>query len=172
MLSRAFAHPASRVLLLAATFAATVATSAPPPDWSLDSELSQETVTLGPEQTFERKVAVQENVETESASLSLTLDGLSPDGRLSLDVTRDDVQSPRATIFVGAGGKWQPEGSTSTYDDLPTIQQTAFGNGRWVTTVRVTNVGTAPLTFTLKLQAHVYGYDDQPAGAFVKLDRL
>lgn len=170
MLSRAFAHPVSRVLLLAGTFAATVATSAPPPDWNLESQVPEETVTLGPEQTLERKYVVEDNVEKENATLSLSLVNLSPAGRLQLDTTAEG-EPTRAVTMIGENGRWQPEGSTSAYDDLPTIQRTQFGNGRWTSSLRVTNAGSTPLTFTVRVVAQVYGYDDQPAGAFVKVER-
>ncbi len=170
MIARAFAHPAARLLLLAGTVVSTVATSAPPVDWTLESGVQPEEITLAPEGTVERRYVV--DAQPEGASVQLRLDRL-PGAGLLVTATRRNDEAEQLTTWRGTNGQWTADANPSYSGTNPWIEVRAYmsGTGRETLLARFRNDGTDPVTFTLNGRAQTSGYDDDRDGAYVTIER-
>lgn len=172
MLHRAFRHPAARVLLLAGTVVATVATSRPPFDWQLDAETPLEHLVLRPGESIERSVRAESNVK-EEVTRKFRFEPAVKDGRFDLEVADED-QVGGTTTHLGSDGLWVLSGAPAYTRRLPHVEVLlpSRSAGTATTRFKLTNRGSSPLDFTWKATIGSGGYDDRPAEAFVKIERI
>jgi hypothetical protein len=171
MPSRAFAHPVSRLLLLAATVASTVATSKAPVDWSLEDTVEPEKLVLGPGESVERRYAIDS--KPEEATLNLVFEQLPPEGAITI-VTRRNDEGEEVVTWRGRGGHWTTDPKVSGTGNTPSIvvRSTMSGEESATFFARWQNDGTAPITVTLTGKAMTAGYEADREGAYVNIYRL
>lgn len=170
MIARAFAHPATRLLLLAGTVASTVATSAPPVDWTLEAGVQPEEITIAPKESVERRYVV--DAQPEGASIQIRLDRLPASGLIVTTTKRND-EGEQVSTWRGTNGQWTAEASSSSTGTNAFIELRTYmsGTGRETYLARFRNDGAEPVTFTLNGRAQTSGYDEDREDAYVTFER-
>jgi hypothetical protein len=167
-----------RLLLLAATAAATIATSAPEePSWGLDAETAEVHRTLAPDETVAWTVSFD---SSHPVHLTTVLDDLPLAG--VLHVGQEDSRPGCAiapVTYEGKAGEWREVGrpgggvtprllviSTRCADGEPT----EIGRGTRRITIR--NDGDAAIELDARTKATIggAGTDVVPEGAFVRIE--
>jgi hypothetical protein len=169
MIDRAFAHPVTRLLLLAGTVVSTVATSQAPPDWTIESGVQPEKITIAPKESVERRYVV--DAQPEGASVQLRLDDLPATGIL-VTATRKNDEGEQVSTWRGTNGQWTADQNAYYFGTYAWIGLRAYmtGAGRETFVARFRNEGTEPVTFTLNGKAETSGYDDDRDDAYVTFE--
>lgn len=174
MLARVFAHPASRLALLAATVAATVATSKAPWDWTVEDAVPTQRVALEPGQSVERRLRFTSKGEVEEATGTIEVSTATKRG--TLEVVFDELRSsevPPATRYTGDGSTWTaaPKAGEKTWPSSNIgFRVVPADDGTADVAVKVTNAGTSAVEVTLEASITSGGYDDKPADAAVDVE--
>lgn len=178
-LASLLARPSLRLPLLAATIAATVATSSP--DWSLSDDGAPRPVHLEPGASTELAVNVD---ASEAPTVELHLEDLAPPAEPgSLEVAASDSRErdeslpaclPSAT-FASGGGTWKasPERHRATNGGVVYVHNACGTNdARARISFRVTNGHRVPIDFEWRVTARISGSEstDPPDGAFVRVE--